>query len=383
DCEEGVRAALALKRLQGLRPSSVRQLFAATVAPTVDYAAPVWAPAITAPLMKSLEAVQRIAGRAITGAFRTVALPILEAEAAILPVGIRLHQQLLRFWVNCHTLLQKHPFWKLKRAIDPANKRFVSPLQRIMLMAREIDVEHLETIRPFATMPWASRPVVRIESPEAAKLRASSPPETEVAIFTHGLRRNGKAGSGILCVDGRGTTVVAHSSTVGKSESVDGLFTELHAIRQAVGLVYGTWSTEMVARFPEATKVKHVVYSDNKTALRLLHKPRQMARQETVGSVLQLLDQIKCNRGPPVEFRWVPAHQGIKGNERARSLALKATESSQELLLDNLLRSSAMIRCKEVTLRLWRKTFEVSKAGESICKLDCALAHFHIKKLYD
>ncbi|OMP85081.1 hypothetical protein BK809_0000835 [Diplodia seriata] len=302
--------------------------------------------------MKSLEAVQRIAGRVITGAFRAVALPILEAEAAILPVGIRLHQQLLRFWVNCHTLPQKHPFWRLKRAIGPANKRFVSPLQRIMLMAREIDVEHLETIRPFIRMPWADGPVAQIESLEVAKLRASSPLESEVAIFTHGLQRNGKAGSGISCVDSRGTTVVAHSSTAGKSDSVDALFAELQAIHQAVGLIHGTWPAAMVARFPEAAKVKHVVYSDNKTALRLLHKPRQTARQETVGSVLQLLDQVKCNRGPPVEFRWVPAHQGIKGNERARSLALQATESSQEPPLGKLLRSSAMTRCKEITSRL-------------------------------
>ncbi|KAK0622142.1 hypothetical protein DIS24_g11359 [Lasiodiplodia hormozganensis] len=240
--------------------------------------------------MKSLEAVQMIAGRVITGAFRTVALPILEAEAAILPVGIRLNQQLLRFWVNCDTLPQRHASWKLKRAIDPANKRFVSPLQRIMLMAREIDVEHLETIHPFVTMPWASRPAVQIESLEAAKRRASSLPEPEVAIFAQGLQRRGKAGSGISRVDGRGTTVVAHSFTVGKSDSVDALFAELQAIHQAVELIRGTWSTEMVARFPEAAKVKHVIYSDNKTALRLLHKPRQMPRQETVRSVLQSLD---------------------------------------------------------------------------------------------
>lgn len=55
--KRGVQAALALKRLQGLRPSSVRQLFSVTVAPAVDYAAPVWAPALTAPLLKSLETV--------------------------------------------------------------------------------------------------------------------------------------------------------------------------------------------------------------------------------------------------------------------------------------------------------------------------------------
>jgi hypothetical protein len=36
------KAALALKRLKGLRPSSIRQLFLAIVAPVMDYASPIW-----------------------------------------------------------------------------------------------------------------------------------------------------------------------------------------------------------------------------------------------------------------------------------------------------------------------------------------------------
>lgn len=96
-----------------------------------------------------------------------------------------------------------------------------------------------------------------------------------------------------------------------------------------------------------------------------------------------MLDLIRCNKGPPIEFRWVPAHEGIAGNERAHSLALQATESNQEPPLSRLLRSSAMARCKGVTSGLWRKTFEAYKVGESTRKLDRALAYFHTKKLYD
>ncbi|EKG09173.1 hypothetical protein MPH_13829 [Macrophomina phaseolina MS6] len=139
----------------------------------------------------------------------------------------------------------------------------------------------------------------------------------------------------------------------------------------------------MEAAYPEAAKVKHAVYSNSKTALRLLRRPQQVPRQETVRNILRLLDQIRCNKGPPVEFRWVPAREGIVGSEKAHSLALQATENNQKPLLGNLLRPLALARCREITLRLWRRTFEASKVGESTRKLDRALAHFHTKKLYD
>jgi hypothetical protein len=39
---KGLAAALALKRLKMLSPRTARQLFVATVAPVMDYAANVW-----------------------------------------------------------------------------------------------------------------------------------------------------------------------------------------------------------------------------------------------------------------------------------------------------------------------------------------------------
>jgi len=40
--EKAYKAALALERLQALKPSSMRQLFSATVAPVMDYGSPIW-----------------------------------------------------------------------------------------------------------------------------------------------------------------------------------------------------------------------------------------------------------------------------------------------------------------------------------------------------
>lgn len=127
-------------------------------------------------------------------------------------------------------------------------------------MAREIDVKRLETIRPLMIMPWADRSTGQTAPLEAVKLRASSPPESEVNIFTEGLQRNGKVGIDISCMDSNGTTIIAYSSIVGKSNSTDILFAELQAIYQAVEFIYGTWPIAILAEYPKVAKVSHAIY---------------------------------------------------------------------------------------------------------------------------
>jgi hypothetical protein len=82
-------AAMALKRLRMVSPSTARQLFGATVAPVVDYASNVWMHVCGWKSMPSTNRVQRIGAQAITGTFRTVARAIAEAEASIRTVHER------------------------------------------------------------------------------------------------------------------------------------------------------------------------------------------------------------------------------------------------------------------------------------------------------
>jgi len=62
---------------------------------------------------------------AITGAFRTVARAVVEAEASILPIRQRYAKGAAKLWVNLHTLPRTHPLGSMKigRTIW-----FVSPL---------------------------------------------------------------------------------------------------------------------------------------------------------------------------------------------------------------------------------------------------------------
>jgi hypothetical protein len=97
---KGLTAAMALKRLRMVSPSTARQLFGATVAPVMDYASSVWMHACGWKAMASMNRVQRIGAQAITGAFCTVATAIGEAEASIRTVRERHSERAIKLWVR-------------------------------------------------------------------------------------------------------------------------------------------------------------------------------------------------------------------------------------------------------------------------------------------
>ena len=149
---KGLKAALALKRLKMLSPSSARQLFNATVAPVLDYASNVWMHAAKELAMAMLNRAQRVGAQAITGAFRTVSVAIAEAEAYIRPVHQRLGERATKLWIGIHTLPDTHPLERLRMS---AFQRFASPLQRIRLAHQP--ARGIETIEAFAVPPWEKR----------------------------------------------------------------------------------------------------------------------------------------------------------------------------------------------------------------------------------
>ena len=79
----GLAAAMALRRLRYLSPSTARRLFEATVAPVVDYASCIWMHRCTGLSCSALKRVQRVGAQAVTGCFKTVATAIAESEASI------------------------------------------------------------------------------------------------------------------------------------------------------------------------------------------------------------------------------------------------------------------------------------------------------------
>ena len=73
---------MALRKIRGVRPAQMRQLYIAAVVPTTDYAASTWYAPSRIGVKRhvvALERVQRLAARLILRAFKSVAMLVLQS----------------------------------------------------------------------------------------------------------------------------------------------------------------------------------------------------------------------------------------------------------------------------------------------------------------
>ncbi|KAH7111106.1 hypothetical protein B0J11DRAFT_447714, partial [Dendryphion nanum] len=68
---KATKEALALRRLKGLQPKTVKQLAMSAVLPVADYASPIWYPIATQDMRRLLQQAQRITAQAVIRGFRT------------------------------------------------------------------------------------------------------------------------------------------------------------------------------------------------------------------------------------------------------------------------------------------------------------------------
>jgi ribonuclease HI len=70
---------------------------------------------------------------------------------------------------------------------------------------------------------------------------------------------------------------------------------------------------------------KATIFTDNQSALRTVHRPGNTSGQYILRKVLLLLRKLTA-LGMEVDFRWIPAHMGVPGNEAADQAAKQAGE---------------------------------------------------------
>jgi hypothetical protein len=164
----------------------------------MDYAASIWHKIQDRGQFaeKMLEGVQRLSARMVTGAFKTAGV-ILEAEAGLFPITIRLQLKIMRYTIGLHTLPDSHPWWQLRRNIQPTTTKMMSPLRR-MLKEFERDARGpkkttLEVIQPFSRPPPAGNAFEAIIITADRDLAAAKVLDslTVPAIYTDGSAMNG------------------------------------------------------------------------------------------------------------------------------------------------------------------------------------------------
>jgi ribonuclease HI len=358
--EKAYKAALALKRLQGLSPSSMRQLFSATVAPIMDYGSPIWHLVVSSKVLSILNRAQRVAAQAITGGFRTMAINVAVIEAGIPSMQKRLLEQSLRFYIGIHKLDSSHIHAKLAKSKH--KRRFASPLRKAAVMFKEIEATRAEKIPAVGCKPWGPKAHVYILDRDQAKLATVTVPGT-IDFYTDGSVRNGKAGIGIW------TSEWEASKTIKRSEDTNVHHTELEAI----------WT--VIKSIPQDTNrsVRVRVFSDNQGALRSIKKPKS---NDSLNLVLKIRERISR---ATFSLHWVPGHEGIKGNERANELAQEATRDTQTLpaRAPTVPMSILYAKAKEMDYQPRNEGFYGAKTGKHLQKIDKALPGSHTKRMYN
>jgi ribonuclease HI len=371
--KRGEKAALALRRLRGLRPGTARQLFLATIAPVTDYGAPVWVPCSSIHTQSRIDRAMKIGAVAVTGMFKSAAMAAAMVEAGLELPQDRLHEQIRKNWFRLQHKPRHHVSWYLIYRLNQIEK-FQSPLEATAIRHGFIDPTEVDLVPAFSKPPWQSGPKTLIQSKEEAikaeQARVDDP--YAISFYTDGSVRHELAGVGIYTPPPFGLQV---SITLDRGPNPDPMQIELEAIQVAVQTmvenpVYGLRSGP----------VTHHIVTDSERALRILQRPGKR-KNETLRRIFSLL-QTAERQQLTIQFDWIPAHSGLLGNEIAHSLAHSATEIGR-VPVD-----------RKIALREWQKPdkeyqeqkrarFQSLKVARHLRKLDAALPGRHTRKLYD
>jgi ribonuclease HI/exonuclease III len=367
--KRGERAALALCRLKGIRPTTARQLATATVLPIIDYGSTTWSPGATQLITHKLQRTMKIVAVATVAMFRSASVDVALAEASFRTTLDRLNERARRYWVKLHSKPKKHRIWKLLNRLH-RYKTFQSPLERMAIKYDTIPTKWIQTVQAFTKAPWEPSAEILIQSKEEAINTSAQPGCPEV--YTDASSRNGCTSIG---VHWPGHRKFDTGLAIGTPPTADAFHGELEAIKRATEII-----RERVAR-PAVKPVTIRIVSDCKRALQAIGNPTYQRRQ-AIQEIYTAIETLR-RKNIHLSFRWTPAHAGVRGNELADELAAEQTSPSPYPGPKGPIAHQPLLQKDTVQWQHVRATFQNKPYGKWIKTLDRALPGRHTRKLYD
>ena len=325
------RTVIALSSLGsstwGIGMLEIRKLYRGVAIPQMLYACSVWSNAratgtpYTKQTLQILRALQARAARAICGAYRATSTVALEVEAFLLLIRRQIEKH------NVETLgrlLSSQGAVGTRRAAVAGNEAgvarqmYISPLQVIHHTAAsqaKVDLDRQGKIPPFVVQPWCPGPQIYIDESEEAssKLDLEVEKTDNVSIYTDGSSIGGHVGAAAV-FPSRGQTRSTYMGT-------DAISTVYAAELQGINLALSMAQT-MTDSSPSNRSI--AIWTDNQAAIRSLVRPEGRSGAYILQHLAQRVEALQ-SQGHTVKVRWIPSHEGIKGNEAVDLAAKEAT----------------------------------------------------------
>lgn len=340
------KASISLRALRSLAGSTwgaslpaMRKIYQAVIIPQMLFGVSAWyqpmliskskARAICRPFV----ATQKQAGCLISGAFRTTAAEALNTELHLPPISIHIDRLVKETALRLrtgpsfavpHTMLRRRPAEERSWAGWTPMEAQAWKTGGCLATPPGTLARNWESRKAFVLAPWQAPPEVTIEEREVAidqhnQLLRKGPEDRPLIMYTDGSGIDGKVGA--AAVNESGEQIA--QSQMGEDDSSTVYSAELRAIEMALELVLN-------ANEPWARQAKNglVIFADSQAALKALRRPRMPSGQVYLVGCMDLIRQL-ANRGIRTELRWIPAHQGVLGNDTVDGHAKEAAQGPE------------------------------------------------------
>ena len=283
----------------GFTPHTIKWIYNAIVRPSLSYGAVVWINGLNNKNnVKLLRRVQRLANILITGALPSTPGDAMDKINGMIPIENLIEEEALkgalRLKANGHLI--QVPMVNKNGILTSHTKVVESILNSIPLKADEQDqiTQMLNLDTGFS-----------VEIPERLEYKEVSWEDMDINCFTDGSRlENCKTGAGVLIEINQNATV-EESIHLGLEATVF----------QAEVFAVGRAASHLLQSGVEGKNV--VINCDSQAALQALECIT--TKSSTTLETVQNLNTLATNN--QVRVRWIPAHQGFVGNEKADDLA--------------------------------------------------------------
>ena len=339
--EKGLKSVQALQALAGSTWGFSREqmlsIYNMVVVPQMTYACSVWyltedtwgLKRAQTKALAALTAVQKEALRVATGAFRTVAGGVLEAETYTVPNK----QKLERLCVNTAMRIRGTPlFHRIKtergqiRDQDWRERR-VAPLHKMEVTVAktlgQLALHQVESHLPVVAPPWWKPPSIQIsaKAEDAVKEHDQVCRRTcanDLIVYTDGSAIDGGVG-GAAVVMNMTQVIQSQSVHLGREDQATAYVAELAGIQMALEMACARL---LHGRKPHTCHI----FTDNQAAIRASYRPGGQSGQWILRKIVTWINQLTA-KGTRVVIHWIPAHIGVPGNEAADVLAKEAAKN--------------------------------------------------------